>query len=103
MEIFEVITRMVKAHGQFDETVRVQELAVEAALEILRAMQMHGPYSSAHEGYAVILEELDELKTHVFMKQNDRDIEEMRKEAIQIAATALRFVYDVCDAGKGRV
>ncbi len=58
--------------------------------------------NSAHEGYAVILEELDELWEHVKTNQKRRDLVAMRKEALQVAATAIRFVQDVCDDGRGR-
>jgi NTP pyrophosphatase (non-canonical NTP hydrolase) len=54
------------------------------------------PFNSAHEGYAVILEELDELWEEIKRKKEDRDLAAMRKEAIQVAAMALRFVRDVC-------
>ena len=54
---------------------------------------------SAHEGYAVLLEEVDELWDEVKKnpsKYAHRD-KDMRKEAIQIAAMAIRFVLDVCE------
>jgi hypothetical protein len=51
---------------------------------------MHG----AHEGYAVILEELDELWAEVKAQVHNPD--RMRKEALQVAAMAVRFVEDVC-------
>lgn len=54
--------------------------------------------SSAHEGYAVILEELDELKAEVWKGGSEpRDRAAMRKEAIHVAAMALRFVRDISD------
>jgi hypothetical protein len=58
-------------------------------------------YHSAHEGYAVILEELDELWEHVKMHQSKRDLVAMRTEAAQIAACAIRFM-EMIDAGDGR-
>lgn len=71
------------------------DLGNEASNELLRAASHHGPMNGPHEGYAVILEELDELWDLVKMKHPDKA--EMRAEAIQIAAMALRFVHDVCD------
>lgn len=50
--------------------------------------------NSAHEGYAVILEELDELWEEV--KSQKQDKARMREEAIQVAAMAARFVEDLC-------
>lgn len=60
------------------------------------ATSKFGSFNSAHEGYAVILEELEELKAEVFKKKDARDINRMRKDAIQVATMAIRFVNDVC-------
>lgn len=60
------------------------------------------PFNSAHEGFAVLLEEVDELKAHVWTNQKKRDLAAMRAEAIQVAAMACRFV-EMIDAGRGRV
>lgn len=68
--------------------------------ELTRAAK-HPPFNSAHEGYAVILEEMDELKEHVWKKQHSRDIVAMRAEAIQVAAMAVKFIQMV-DATGGR-
>jgi hypothetical protein len=76
----------------------VQVLLDEAARELAHAVVLHAPMHSAHEGYAVILEELDELKLEVWKKHPD--VAALRKEAIQIAAMGLRFVIDVCDRGR---
>lgn len=53
-------------------------------------------FATAHEGYAVLLEEVDELWDHVKVKQAKRDVDKMRKEAVQVAAMAMRFI-DFCD------
>lgn len=73
-----------------------QIAALEVALhlvreECLRAMAKFQPFNSSHEGYAVILEELDELWDEV--KGNRPDL--ARKEAVQVAAMAVRFLLDV--------
>jgi hypothetical protein len=51
--------------------------------------------NSAHEGFAVLAEEVDELWDHVKVKQGKRDVPEMVYEAVQVAAMALRFIIDV--------
>ena len=71
----------------------------DVVAELVRAQQKHAPKHSAHEGYAVILEELNELWTEVKAQHPDR--EKMRKEALQVAAMGLRFVVDLAAlAGK---
>lgn len=52
-------------------------------------------FNSAHEGWAIIKEELDELWEVVREKQeNEGRSERLEKEAIQVAAMALRFLVD---------
>ena len=70
----------------------------DVAAELSRAMK-HPLYNSAHEGYAVILEELDELWEHVKTRQSLRDVGAMRAEAAQVAATAILFMLMI-DAGE---
>lgn len=60
------------------------------------AAETYPPFNSPHEGYAIILEELEELKVHVFQNASLRDIEKMKNEARQVAAMSLRFMFDVC-------
>lgn len=76
----------------------------------LKARQKHAPMHSPHEGYAVILEELDEVWEEV-KRWNPRsaytaaldqgkyeeNLKRMRKEALHVAAMALAFVLEVCD------
>ena len=68
--------------------------------ELVNAREKWGPFNSAHEGFAVINEEFDELKAHVWTNQKRRDLEAMQKEAIQLA---VRFAEEVCDETRGRV
>lgn len=70
-------------------------VACEISNEYRRARTKHAPMRGAHEGYAILLEEVDELWDEV--KKRDPSKAEMRKEAIQIAAMALAFVMEVCD------
>lgn len=58
--------------------------------------------NSAHEQFAILAEEVDELWEHVKTNQKRRDLGAMRAEAIQVAAMAVRFVVDVCNEEVGR-
>lgn len=80
----------------------VDGIASEVKDELLRAMDNFAPFNSAHEGHSVIEEEFDELWDEIKLKQGARDVEAMRKEAIQVAAMAMRFIHDVCDKGQGQ-
>jgi hypothetical protein len=87
--------------SQFPDN-EVEHAALEACKEVERAKAKFAPFNSAHEGFAVLAEEFDELKAHVWMNQRKRNLVEMRKEAIQVAAMALRFATEVCDNKRGR-
>ena len=67
--------------------------------ELASAIRKFPAFNSGHEGYAVILEEMDEL--WIEAKNNKRpDIERkmaMYHEAKQVAAMALRFMIDCCE------
>lgn len=74
----------------------------EAVHELRNARANWPKFNSAHEGFAVLREEVDELWEHVKTNQKRRDLAAMRKEAIQVAAMALRFAEECCDEGTGR-
>lgn len=71
-----------------DRTVAVGLIVAEYE----RARVKFAPFNCGHEGYAVILEELDELWEDV-KKGNHVGRE---NEAVQVAAMALRFLVDLC-------
>lgn len=68
---------------------------VSAAVQAAEAK--HAPMNSLHEGYAVLLEEVDELWDEVKRQTGKRDLPAARKECVQIAAMALRLIRDVID------
>lgn len=80
----------------------IRASADAAVEEAVSAAKKWGPFNSAHEAYAVLLEEVDELWDHVKTNQKRRDLDAMRKEAMQVAAMAIRFMHDVCNEEVGR-
>ncbi len=68
--------------------------------EVSRAVSKFPPFNSAHEGWAVLFEEVDELWEEVRAKQGERHLDDMRTEAIQVAAMAVRFAMDICTTEK---
>lgn len=71
------------------------EFRTAVSRELAKAVVEYPAFNSAHEGYAVILEEVEELWAYVKTKQSERDIDAMRKECVQIAAMAARFAVEL--------
>ena len=66
----------------------------EVQTEFERASSLYPKFNSAHEGYAVLLEEVEELWDEVKKSPKRRDPAKMKEEAVQVAAMALRFLND---------
>ena len=72
---------------------------IQGVLDEFREASSNFPkFNSAHEGYAVLQEEVDELWEAVKLnqKRHPERGELIQKEAIQVAAMAIRFLHDVC-------
>jgi hypothetical protein len=67
----------------------------QVAAEVARARAKWAPMNSAHEAYAVILEELDEFKAEVWKKRPERDRKRMGAELVQTAAMCMRAAEDL--------
>ncbi len=67
------------------------------ATEWQGACVKHTSINSAHEGYAVILEELDEFWEECRKRSKDRRPLAMYSELVQVAAMAMRTALDVVD------
>lgn len=76
--------------------------AKEFSAELERARKKFPPLASAHEGYAVIIEELDELWDIIKQKQSERDYVTMRKETVQLGAMVLAFLIEIVDTENRR-
>jgi len=70
-------------------------IALEVLKELRSATEKFGTFASPHEGYAILKEEVDELWDEI--KRKKPLTGQMRAEAIQVAAMAIRFVVDCCD------
>lgn len=71
------------------------DFIADIADELQRAQAKWPAMNSAHEAYAVILEEVEEFWAEVRKKQTDYDIRAMYDELVQIAAMAARAADDV--------
>lgn len=72
-----------------------ERLIEEIREEYRKAREKHAPMRGTHEGYAVLLEEVDELWDLV--REKEPRFVAMRREAIQIGAMALAFLLEVCE------
>lgn len=69
--------------------------SILAESELARARICHPePQPSLHEGYAVLLEEVDEFWDHVKLKASERDPKKVLEELVQVAAMAMRCAED---------
>jgi NTP pyrophosphatase (non-canonical NTP hydrolase) len=83
-------------------TPSLDDVLVSVRAEVEKSDAKWPAYTSAHEGYGVLLEEVDEVWDHVKVNQKRRDLPALRKELIQVAAVAIRFARGVIDSGRGR-
>ena len=79
---------------RLSEHVGIEEVASAVTAELERAQRRFGPYTSPHEGYAVILEECDELWGEICRGAIGPATWD---EAVQVAAVALRFHVDIAE------
>jgi hypothetical protein len=85
-----------------DRTIALALAINDVAIEIMSARSKWPAFHSAHEGYAVALGEVYQLLEHVMRKQGERDLDAMRREAIQCAAMFAAFAAECCGETAGR-
>jgi hypothetical protein len=76
------------------ETNETDIYLIQVENELMKAKETYPDFHSMHEGYAVLLEEVEELWNEVKRKPKDRNDRAIKKECIQIAAMALRVIID---------
>lgn len=73
--------------------MKTKEILKAIEDEFHEAVERFDKFNTPHEGYAVMLEEMDELWDEIKKKKPNQD--NMRKETIQIGAMAIRFLHDL--------
>lgn len=93
------VNRQKQSKFKEDDFNRRALIVVDILKEHERAVNMHPKFNSRHEGYAILLEELDELWEIVKINHTKHPEcrKDMRKEAIQVAAMSIRFIEDCCN------
>ena len=74
-----------------DDNEKLSNIIKRVIIEFASATTKFGKFHNSHEGSAVLREEMDELWDEVKANQ----LSSALKEAIQVAAMAIRFVYDL--------
>lgn len=71
--------------------------------EFTDACRAFGPFASPHEGYAIMLEEMDELWEEVKGNKVAGAHERQIEEAKQVAAMAIRYIVDIVKQGRAKI
>ena len=71
--------------------------------ELNQAMEKYNTQSSLHEGYAILLEEVDELWEIIKQKPSKIKEDEVIVESIQVAAMAIRLIHDYIIRTGGKI
>jgi hypothetical protein len=80
-----------------DEDHKLNAILTEISKEFQRAAGLYSPFASLHEGWAILEEEVEELWDEVKKSPKRRDAAKIREEAVQVAAMAFRFLYDLTE------
>lgn len=84
-----------------EEEAVVDALLDEVKIELSIAFENFPPFRSAHEGVAIVEEEFLEFRDAAYWPhKNISGLDE--EEARQLAAMAVRYLFDVCHKGAPR-
>lgn len=68
----------------------IQEVADHCSLELIDSYDKFSDFNSFHEGYAVLLEEVEELWDEI--KDKNKTVSRIEMESIQVAAMAMKML-----------
>lgn len=72
--------------------MKVENSLTEIRKEFDRASTLYPKFNSNHEGYAVLLEEVEELWNEIKRSKGTRINSQMKAELIQVGAMVVRFL-----------
>ncbi|MCE7734045.1 MAG: hypothetical protein GPJ54_04145 [Candidatus Heimdallarchaeota archaeon] len=93
-ELEQLVDQLIADHPK-EMKERIDHILQEMKFEYLEARVTHKGLHSYHEGYAVLKEEIEELWDEIKKRQPDND--KLFKEAIQVGAMALAFIYELLE------
>lgn len=90
---------MIKDYSSRIDFNMKANIITDIDIEFIRATTLYPKFNSRHEGYAILLEEVDELWNEIKKNHSTRPEAKaaQRKEAVQVGAMTMRFIYDCCD------
>jgi hypothetical protein len=72
------------------------ELLLDIEKELQRAQaRFPNKINSLHEGYAIVLEELDEFWAEIKKKEQERDMKKLKTEGVHVIAMLVRMLQDL--------
>lgn len=98
LELQIALVRQILDEGA-DAALQLPEPVASVVEEWRRAVKAYPQRRvSAHEGFAYLAEEFEELKREVYAKEAEQGRTfRIRREAVQVAAMALRLIDECCD------
>jgi len=84
------VSGVQKADGTLAQP-ELPQFIVDQLEEVMSADKKHSAIRSIHQGYGILLEEVDEFWDWVRRQGDERDMQAMRHELVQIASTAQRI------------
>lgn len=82
--------RVEAPNGKTFHTEIIDAALMTVRTELIRATEKFGAFKSRHEGFAILKEEVDELWDDIKANRG----EAAQKEAVQVAAMAVRYLVD---------
>ena len=76
-------------------TTLLNDVIQDIKYELARALKHGEQFSSMHEAYGVILEEVDEFWELTRLKKRDRKAEDIHDELVQISAMAIKGLLSI--------